>query len=145
MVSPAASRGIVLIEAIVGSVLIGVALAVIVGLGARAISQQAEGEQLRIAAMMLDEQLNLVLARGPDQYESRFGLTGVCDPPFATFRYELSIEGGVGGRPYDVTATVFWLAGGAQRSESASTLIAPRLGDEPDPDRRPTEEVSRIQ
>jgi len=145
MVRRSASRAIVLIEAIVGSVLIGVALAVIVGLGARAISQQAEGEQLRIAAMMLDEQLNLVLARGPDQYESRFGLAGVCDPPFATFRYELSIEGGVGGRPYDVTATVTWMAGGAQRSESVSTLIAPRQGDEPDPDRRATEEVSRIQ
>jgi hypothetical protein len=142
---PARERAIVLVEAIVGSVLVGVALAVILGLGARAISRQAEGEQLRIAAMMLDEQLNLILARGPDQYESRFGLSGVCDPPFSNFTYELWLSGGVGGKPYDVTATVRWQAGGVARAESISTRIAPRLGDEPDPDRRPTEEVSRIQ
>lgn len=141
---PARRSGVVLVDAIVGALLVAIALAVILGLAGRSISMQAEGERMRVAAMLLDEQLQLVLARGPDGYASRFGLEGVCEAPYAAYRWRLKMEGGTGGSPYDVTATVAWNdLSGAERSESVSTRIAPRLGDEPDPERRPSVQVER--
>lgn len=138
-----ARRGVILIDAIIGTILLGISLAAIIGLAGRAISSQITGEQLQTAAMLLDEQLNLVLARGPDDYASRYEAEGVCEEPFQNFRYRLEFAGGAGGTPYTVTASVFWIAAGRERSESVQTLMAPRLGDEPDPDRRPAETVQR--
>ena len=140
-----ARRAIVLVDAIVASVLLGVALAVIVGMAGRSLSAQMQGEEFQTAAMLLDEQLNLVLARGPDAYSSRFDIEGECDPPFERFSYRLDIEGGSGNEPYHVTATVSWMSGGRVRSESIETYIAARLGEEPDPDRRPQQGVDRMQ
>jgi hypothetical protein len=138
-------RGIILVDAIVGSILLGVALSVVIGLAGRALAAQTRGEELQTAAMMLDEQLALVLARGPDGYSSRFETEGECDPPFQRFRFQLEFAGGTGGAPYHVTATVSWSSGGRTQSESVETCIAPRLGDEPDPDRRPDQNVDRMQ
>jgi hypothetical protein len=140
----ARNSGVVLVDAIVGAILVAVALAVMLGLAGRSIATQADGERLRVAAMLLDEQLQLVLARGPDAYASRFGLTGVCEEPFTGYRWQLRFEGGTGGSPYTVTATIGWSEiSGRERSESVATLVAPRLGDEPDPERRPDEPVER--
>jgi Tfp pilus assembly protein PilV len=140
---PSRRRGVVLVDAIIGAILLGIALVAIIGLAGRALTAQATGEQLQAAAMLLDEQLNLVLARGPDNYTSRYGSEGMCEEPFQAFRYRLDFAGGSGGEPYTVTATVFWTAGGREQSESVQTLIARRLGDEPDPERRPGETVER--
>jgi hypothetical protein len=132
-----------LVDSIVAAVLLGIALAVIIGLGGRALSAQSSGEQLQNAAMLLDEQLNLVLARGPDNYAGRFPVQGQCDKPFDNFSYRLEFSEGQSGDAYRVVATVTWIWGGKQRSESVETMIAPRLGDDPDPDRRPSEAVNR--
>ncbi len=136
-------RGVILVDAIVAAVLLGSALAVMIGLGGRALSSQSTGEQLQNAAMLLDEQLNLVLARGPDEYASRFPTRGQCDAPFQNFEYTLEFSGGQSGDPFRVVATVSWKAGGKTRSESVETMIAPRLGEEPDPERKPGEAVNR--
>jgi hypothetical protein len=136
-------RGVILIDAIIGTILLGISLAAIIGLAGRALSSQMTGEELQTAAMLLDEQLNLVLARGPDNYGSRFGEEGLCDEPFQNYRYKLEFAGGSGGSPFTVTATIYWTSAGRDRSESIQTMIAPRLGDEPDPDRRPPETVER--
>lgn len=138
-----ARRGVMLIDAIVAAVLLGVALAVMIGLGGRALTSQTTGEQLQTAAMLIDEQLNLVLARGPDDYASRFPTKGPCDAPFQNFEYQLEFSGGQSGDAYRVIATISWLAGGQIRTESVETMIAPRLGEEPDPERRPGEAVNR--
>lgn len=143
MVTRARERGVVLVDAIVAAVLLGVALAVMIGLGGRALSAQSTGEQLQTAAMLLDEQLNLVLARGPDNYAGRFPVQGQCDKPYDNFTYHLDFSEGQSGDAYRVLATVTWMSGGKPRSESIETLIAPRLGDEPDPVRRPDEAVNR--
>jgi Tfp pilus assembly protein PilV len=132
-----------LIDAIVAAVLLGVALAVMIGLGGRALSAQGTGEQLQTAAMLLDEQLNLVLARGADNYGSRFPTQGPCDIPFQNYFFKLEFSEGQSGDAYRVVATVSWMSGGRQMHESIETLIAPRLGDEPDPTRRPDEAVNR--
>lgn len=136
-------RGVMLVDAIVAAVLLGVALAVMIGLGGRAISSQATGEQLQTAAMLLDEQLNLVLARGADDYASRFPTRGPCEAPFQNFEYALEFSGGQSGDAFRVIAMVSWTSGGRVWSESVETMIAPRLGEEPDPERRPGEAVNR--
>lgn len=143
MVMRNGTRGVVLVDAIVASVLLGVALAVMIGLGGRALTAQGTGEKLQTAAMLIDEQLNLVLANGPDEYASRFPTQGFCDPPFQNFEFKLEFSGGQAGDAFRVVATVSWRQGGRVWSESVETLIAPRLGEEPDPERRPDEAVNR--
>lgn len=137
------TRGIALVEVLVATLILGVALSVLVGLAGRALWAQASGERLETAAMLLDEQLNLVLARGPDSYASRFDTRGRCDEPFEMYTYSLDISGGDGGAPYRVAATVSWEEGGRVRSETVETCMAPRLGDDPDPYRRPDDAVLR--
>jgi hypothetical protein len=134
-----------LIDAIVGAILLGVALASLVALGGRAISAQGEGEHLRNAAMLIDERLNLVLMAGVEGYTSRYDLEGTCDPPFGQYRYRVQIGGGQSGEPYSVAVTVSWMAGGRSRSETVEALIAPLTGDDPDPIRRPGTVVDRLQ
>ncbi|MCC6229277.1 MAG: hypothetical protein IT432_08635 [Phycisphaerales bacterium] len=125
----AACRGSILVDVIVGSVILGLALTAMIGLVGRAISEQNGGEQLQTASMLIDEQLALVLARGPDNYATRFDTQGTCDAPFDQYRYELDIQERGGSNPYFVRATVFWDSGGKTRSASVETLIAARPGE----------------
>ena len=136
-------RGVVLVDIIVAVVLLGVSLTAMVSMTGRALSSQRSGEQMQTAAMLLDEQLNLVLARGPDNYGSRFATEGVCEEPYEMYRFKLDFTGGEGGEAYRVTATVTWNDGGASHSATAETMIAPRLGDDPDPERRPDQPAVR--
>jgi Tfp pilus assembly protein PilV len=136
-------RGIVLVDVIVATILLGVSLTALIGMTGRALSAQRSGEQIQTAAMLLDEQLNLVLARGPDNYASRFETEGVCEEPYEAFKYNLAFSGGDGGDPYRVVATVTWMDRNKLQSVSAETMIAPRLGDDPDPDRRPDQPAVR--
>lgn len=137
-------RGMVLVDALVATVLLGLSLAVVMSLVSRALTLQREGERLEVAAMLVDEQLNLVLARGAENYASRFGLAGKCDVPYQDYSYVIAIEGAGGTDAFLVTATVSWKDGGRERSESVQTRIAARRGDEADPERRPKEAVERF-
>ena len=140
------SRGVALIDAIVAAVILGVALSAVIGMGSQAINSQRIGQEIQTASMLADEQLNLVLARGPDDYAKRFPpLSGECDEPFKSFAYALVISGGAGGAPYQVRATIKWDSSGRERSVTVETLIAPRLGEDIDPDRRPATPVERTQ
>jgi Tfp pilus assembly protein PilV len=131
------------VDIIVATILLAVSLTALVSMTGRALSAQRAGEQIQTAAMLLDAQLNLVLARGPDNYASRFETDGVCEEPFSAFRYKLEFSGGEGGDPYRVVATVTWANGNTPQSASVETMIAPRLGDDPDPDRRPDQPAQR--
>lgn len=142
MVKPA-TRGAVLIDVLVAAMLLGIALAAMVSLSSRSLQAQRQGEDLQTAAMLLDEQLNLVLARGPDDYARSYPVTGACDPPFERFRYTLAFVEGESSAAYVVTATVTWPTQGGTKSASVSTIMAPRLGDEPDPERKPADPILR--
>jgi hypothetical protein len=131
------------VDMIVATILLGVSLTALISMTGRALSAQRSGEQIETAAMLLDEQLSLVLARGPDNYGSRFEIEGVCEVPYEAFRFKLDFSGGEGGDAYRVLATVTWADGGKPHSVSAETMIAPRLGDDPDPDRRPDQPAVR--
>lgn len=137
-------RGVALIDAIIAAVILGVALSAIIGLGNQALNSQRVGEELRTAAMLADEQLNLVLARGPDEYAKRYGTSGECDAPFERFGFDLQFVAGSGGEPYKVTATISWDSSGRDRTIAVEAKISPRLGTDIDPDRRPEAAVERI-
>lgn len=132
-----------LLDIVVGTVLLGIALVTLLTLLRRSTEAQAAGEQLQTASSLIDEQLNLVLSRGPDNYAQRYPAEGVCDAPFDAFRYRLTFSAGTAGEPYLVTATVLWDGPAGDRSASVQALIAPRLGEETDPDRRPAQPIER--
>ncbi|CAN5813764.1 hypothetical protein BH11PLA1_BH11PLA1_17000 [soil metagenome] len=135
-------RAVALVDAIVATIILGVALSVLVSLSARAIASQSQGEKLQTAALLADEQLNLVLARGFEDYAKRFRDKASCDPPFNDFAYALTFVGGESGGCATVTCTISWLGtGGKSESASVQTLIAPRVGDDPDPDRKPPDDL----
>lgn len=136
--------GVVLLDILVAAVVMGVALAVLVGMAGRAMSSQLQGERLGIAAMLADEYLNLVLMRGPDNYGSRFDVDGKCDAPFEAYEYLIEFKGEAGGGdPYEVTATIVWHEGDREKSIAVETMVSPRIADDPDPDRKPPERVER--
>jgi Tfp pilus assembly protein PilV len=135
--------GVVLVDVLVAAIMLGVSLTVLITMTGRALSSQRQGEHLATAAMLIDQQLNLVLAHGPDDYTSRYPASGQCDVPFDRYSYALEFSGGEGGNAYSVIATVSWSDAGRPNSVSVETMIAPRLGDDPDPDRRPEQPAVR--
>ncbi len=137
-------KGVILIDAIVGTILLSIALATVLGLASRALRSQIQGDRLAVVANLLDEQLNLVLMHGPDDYSRQFKTRGKCDEPFEAYRFDLDFSGGNGGDPYEVTATILWDTPAGERSRSIQTSMAPRLGEEPDPIRQPIEAVERF-
>lgn len=137
------SRAFTLVEAVVATIILGASLATLLGLTARAIGSQSRGEHLATAAMLADNQLNLVLATGPEAYPSAFDMEGPFDPPFEGYAYEMSIEPKGVTDPYHVAATIMWTRGGRARSLTIETKIAPRRGDDPDPERAPDKLLTR--
>ncbi len=146
----APARSFALVDCIVATVLLAVSLTVTIGLTGRALSSQSTGEHLSTAAMLADEQLHLVLARGPDDYARRFAVQGACEAPFTDYQYKLSFTGGGSvGEPYQVTCTISWRTSGStgqERAISIDTLVAARNSagsTEPDPIRAPRSSITR--
>jgi hypothetical protein len=133
----------ILVDVIVAGVLLGIGLATIIGLTGAAIASQRHGEELQIAAMLADEQLNLVLAVGPEDFSSTFPARGSCAEPFSKYSYAVTISARGGSEPYVVDAEIAWASGGRDRSIVIETLIAPRRGEDPDPERKPEETLER--
>jgi Tfp pilus assembly protein PilV len=143
--------GFALVDVIVGAILVGVSLAVIIGLTGRALSSQKRGEELATAANLADETLQLVLARGPDDYAKRFPIEGPCDAPFSDYRFSLAFSSGTTTVPYHVTATITWggSSGPGKQSIVIETLMASRsgglddVGGQTDPLRTPESPINR--
>ena len=133
-------RGFALVDAIVAGILLAVGLAAIISLGSRALALQQRGEREIVAASLLDELLATVLMEGPADYVQLHPTSGQFDEPFGDFEYEVLIEDGSAGVPFKVTAVVRHASGCSFLCE---TLIAPKLGDEPDPPRAPLEPIDR--
>jgi hypothetical protein len=136
-------RGFALIDVIVGGVLLAVGLAAILALGARSLNLHQRGEREVIAAALLDDLLGTILADGPKDFPDLHEMRGYCDPPYEDFQFLVEIEDGNSGVPYKVAVTV--QHNGTGDSWTIETLIAAKLGEEPDPERVPVEPLDREQ
>ena len=135
-------RGFVRVDAIGAAVLLGVGPTVVIGLTGSARGAQARGERLQRAAALADERLNMVLALGPERYEADDDMAGEFPEPDDDYRFEVTIAPGAGGDPSFVSVEIVW----GERSRDrlyVETFIAPRTGDQPDPERDPERQVER--
>jgi hypothetical protein len=134
-------RGIALIDAIVGGVMLGSGLAVLLTIMARSMNGQITGERRVTAAWLADEMLSLVLVEGPVEFPRVRDTEGRFAAPFEEFIYQIELEDAGRGNPHQVTCWVRW----TDRPTDVvvvQTLIAPRLGD-PDQPRMPSERLDR--
>ena len=132
--------GFTLIEVIIAGVILALGAASLLSLTSRALQMQRRGEQKIIAASLLDELLATVLMEGPQDFVQMNSLNGPCDPPFEQWQFRVEIDSAVGSDPFRVLATVFAPDGD---EFNCATLIAPRLGEEPNPERIPFEPIDR--
>jgi hypothetical protein len=138
---PSRSRaGFALVDAIIGGVILAFALVTLLSLSGRSMKNAQQGEDALVAAGLLDELLNLVLADGPADFPKLYDTFGHYEAPFDGFDYEVIIDHQGEGFPYRVTAIVRSDAGFEYRVE---TLINQREGDEPNPVRAPLEILDR--
>ncbi len=123
-----ARRGVVIVEALVGGLILATGLAVLISLASHAMARQQLGEQRVVAAALLDELLSGVLADGPLDYSKRNNTEGVFGPPFEGFSYRIDIEERSEVDPYVVTAAVRWFSNGYWREEIIQTYISQPRG-----------------
>jgi hypothetical protein len=135
-------RGVVLMDAILAGVVLGIGLAVMLSLASRTVAMQGEGQRQIVAAWLVDELLSMVLVEGPVVYPQLYATHGRFDPPFEDYVFEVDIED-IGLRePLRVTATVRWAYGGGPLCQ-AQTYIAERQ-DDPLEVREPLEPIDRL-
>ncbi|MBU3728498.1 MAG: hypothetical protein FGM37_04525 [Phycisphaerales bacterium] len=133
-------RGFALIEVVIAGIVLAIGLSAVVSVAARALADQQRGEHAVAAAALLDGLLGQVLVDGPIDYPRLHGTNGRCPDPWEDFEYEIRIEEANPGDACDVLAIVRDPTG---REYRCATRIAPRMGDEPNPDRQPPEPVDR--
>lgn len=133
-------RGFALMDAIIGGMLLAIGLAAILALGTRALNMQQRGEREVVAASLLDDFLAMVLTEGVKDYEKLHPIAGRCAAPFGEYEYLVNIERGGPGVPSRVIVRLRHANG---ERWFAETLIAYKLGDEPDPVRMPDEPIDR--
>lgn len=140
MVSTVRVRAFALLEVVVAGIILAIGLGSVVSLAARSLMEQQRGERAVVAASLLDGLLGEVLMDGPVNWPKLHDRSGRFDPPFADYEYEVQIEEAEPGDPCDVLAIVHDATG---REYRCATRIALRLGEEPDPERMPTEPFDR--
>lgn len=121
-------------------IILAIGLGSVVSLAARSLMEQQRGERSVVAASLLDGLLGEVLMDGPVEWPKRHDRSGKFEYPFADFEYEVQIEEAEPGDPCDVLAIVRDATGHEYR---CATRIAIRLGEEPDPERMPSEPFDR--
>lgn len=132
--------GFTLIEVVIAGVILAIGVTTLLTLTSRSLSMQRRGEEKIVAATILDELLSAVLTEGPQDYVRLHSTTGPCEPPFTDWEYRIEIEDAVGSDPFQVLAQIVSPNGGVYE---CATLIAPKLGETPDPDRFPPEPIDR--
>jgi hypothetical protein len=133
-------RGFALLDVVIAGVILAIGLTTLFSLTAKSLDMQRDGEVRVKAAAMLDDLLSLVLLEGPADFQQLHSVAGRGEAPYEEFEYRVRIDDPGEGEPYRVTATVTHETG---REYTCETLIAAKLGDEPDPIRNPEEPIDR--
>ena len=134
------ARGFALIDVIIAGVILGIGLTTLFALTSRSLDMQRDGEIQVMAAGMLDDLLSTVLLEGPADFPDLHPIGGRGEYPYEQFEYRVNINDPGEGEPYRIEAVVIHDSGRTYRCE---TLIAAKLGDEPDPIRYPEEPIDR--
>jgi hypothetical protein len=137
-------RGIALVDAILGGVILGIGLAVTLSLASRAVAAGAEGQRRIVASWLLDELLGMVVADGPVDFPRLNATGGRFDHPFDDYEFAVALEDLGIGQPFRVTATVRWRSGRGYRQVEAQTYVSERRSDEPEV-RAPPEPIDRYE
>lgn len=139
--TPSRRRGFALIDAVIGGIILSIGLAAILGLSARAIGMQRDGEVRIVAAHLADELLATVVMEGPTDFAKLYDNFGRYDAPYQDYEYDIEIDERGVGYPMRVTATIVHVPSGALFT--VQTMIADRGGVEPNPERTPFEPLDR--
>lgn len=137
---PTSRRGFALLDVVIAGVILAIGLATLFSLTSRSLEAQREGEIKVLAAGMLDSLLSEVLLEGPADFQDLHSSAGRGEYPYEEFEYRIRISDPGVGEPYEVLAVVTHDTG---RSYECETLIAAKLGEEPDPIREPQEPIDR--
>ena len=132
--------GFALLDVVIAGVILAIGLATLFSLTSRSLEAQREGEIKVLAAGMLDSLLSEVLLEGPADYQDLHSSAGRGDYPYEEFEYRIRISDPGVGEPYEVLAVV---THDTRRTYECETLIAAKLGEEPDPIREPQEPIDR--
>ncbi len=132
--------GFALLDVVIAGVILAIGLATIFSITSKSLKLQRDGEIRVMAAGMLDNILSEVLLEGPADYPDLHSSAGRGDFPYEEFEFRVRISDPGVGEPYLVLATVTHETG---RSFECETLIAGKLGEEPDPIRIPQEPIDR--
>ncbi len=133
-------RAFALLEVIIAGVVLAIGLGTIVSLASRALMEQQRGERGVVAAALLDQLLAEILVEGPVEWPKQHDTSGRFDAPFDLYDYEVTIEEAEPGYPCAVLAVVHDDAG---RGYRCATRISIRQGEEPNPERMPSEPFDR--
>lgn len=134
------ARGFALVDAVIAGVVLAIGLTMIFTITSRSLDLQRNGEIEVTAASMMDNILSLVLLEGPSDFPDLHSMSGQGDFPYEQFEYRVIIDDPGEGEPFAVAVEVTHLTGRSYRCE---TLIAAKLGEEPDPIRYPEEPIDR--
>jgi hypothetical protein len=134
-------RGFALIDVIIAGMILAIGLTTLFTITSRSLRMQQAGEVQVVVASLLDSLLGTVLTEGPLDYPKLHSTNGRFDEPFAEYTYQVKLDDPGEGAPVHVEATVTHSSGLAY---SCETLIAVKLGEEPDPLREPEEPLDRI-
>lgn len=132
--------GFALLDVIIAGVVLAIGLTMIFAITSRSLDLQRRGEIEVMAASMMDDLLSTVLLEGPKEFPDLHSMNGTGEFPYEQFEFRVDIDDPGEGEPYSVMVTVTHETG---RSYSCETLIAAKLGEEPDPIRYPEEPIDR--
>ncbi len=140
-----ARRGIALIDAVAGGLILAVGLSVVISMVSRALKAHRDGEKQMVAAWLADVKLNMILMEGPDVFPKLHDTSGRYAAPFENFAYEVVFDNPGDFEPYAVTVLIDWGDGNMQDGDdqiAIDTIIARRFGDEVQL-REPAEPIDR--
>ncbi|MBM4102246.1 MAG: hypothetical protein FJ256_08325 [Phycisphaerae bacterium] len=138
-------RAFALMEVIVAGVILAIGLGAAISLSMQSLTAQQRGEHAVQAAALMDELLGSLVALGPVEWNRQHQPSGAFssfdpDYKYADFQYDMKIEDAPPGMPCDVLLIVTDPLG---REYRCATRVALRLGEEPDPERSPSEAIDR--
>ena len=85
--TPRRRRGIALMDAIVGGLILAIGVGTVMSITSRSIRQQVRGEKRLVASWLADDLLNMVVTEGPVEYPRIHDTAGNFAAPFEAYGY----------------------------------------------------------